>query len=485
MKVLFISPEVAPIVRAGGLGDVVGALPLELHKAGIDVRVLCPLHRVCKSLKMEKVGRPFLMKFGRVSHTFQFQETRLGESEIQVYLLENGPLFDRSGIYADENGDYSDNALRSFALSKSALQLESTTGWTPQIFHSHDWMAAPLSAYLNRNNQYRNRKINPRSILTIHNLEHQGIYPENTYSLSGLPNSFFGMDGFNHFNSLNLLKGGIQHADKITTVSPSYAKEIRTEEFGCGLEHSLEYRAADLIGILNGIDEKSWNPAIDPALKHKISPTNPHEGKRSNKIELLSDMELPNDETCPLFGSVSRMYNQKGLDLLADVLPGLLKSTNAKFIILGNGDKELENKFKSLATKFPHRITSVIGFDDSLARRIFAGTDFFLMPSRFEPCGLAQQYAMKYGSIPVARKTGGLADTIKNYNNNENSADGLLFEDANSTSLRHVINKAINLYKKYDSFKKVRKNAFLKRSSWDLPAKKYIQVYDWVINSDK
>ena len=479
MKVLFVSPEVGPIVRAGGLGDVVGALPLALGQLGLDVRVLCPLHRECRDLNTETLQGSIKLKLGNTRFSCRLKETKLGNSDITLYLLENKFLFDRPGIYADKNGDYQDNPLRCFALCNAAMWIEKVTGWSPDIFHSHDWMAASLPAYLNANKSIKNKS---RSVLTIHNLEHQGVFDEKFFSSSGLPSEFSGIEGFNHYNSMNLLKGGIQHADKITTVSPTYSEEIRTQHYGQGLEKCLQYRGADLIGILNGIDENSWNPETDPALEEKISLAEPEYGKKANKIALLKEMRLPNKDDSPVFGVVSRLYHQKGLDLLADSFPELISnSPSSKYLVLGSGDLEEEKKFQSLANQFPQNISVFIGFDDGLARRIFAGADFFLMPSRFEPCGLAQQYAMRYGTIPVVRKTGGLADTINDLNNKHLSPNGFLFMESTCESFINVIHRAIELYTKPDLFKKIRQNCLNSICSWDLAAKKYLEVYDWAL----
>ncbi len=481
MNVLFVSPEVGPIVRAGGLGDVVGTLPIALKKLGIDVRILCPLHKVCKSLKTHSLPFQINLNLGSKNFSVKFQETRLNNTDIPVYFLQNEILFDRPGIYADENGDYKDNPIRSFALSKAALFLEKATEWKPDIFHSHDWMTAPLPAYLNALDSSKKKGRKSRSVLTIHNLEHQGSFPEEIFTSSGLPIKFSGIEGFSHYNSMNLLKGAIQHADKITTVSPTYAKEIRTEQYGQGLEKCLEYRGADLVGILNGIDEDSWNPEMDSSLKESIIPSLPDKGKSANKSALLQEMNLSYNKNIPLFGAVSRLYHQKGLDLLADALPGIVSNSPTQFIILGSGDEKEEKRFEKLSKQYPKNISCFIGFDDGLARRIFAGTDFFLMPSRFEPCGLAQQYAMKYGSIPIARRTGGLADTVIDFDENQNQANGFLFEKSSSVELNDVIHKAIDLFKRRDSFKKIRQNGLNSQCSWEFAAKQYTEVYEWAL----
>ena len=481
MKVLFVSPEVSPLVRTGGLGDVVGSLPIAIKALGVDVRILCPLHRECKALKTTFFAKTGTVKLGKEKISVRIGETTLGPSGIPVYLIENDSLFDRPGIYADSDGDYPDNPSRAFVLSKTALLIRQITGWSPDVYHAHDWMAASLPAYLNSTRPKGKRAKSGRSVLTIHNLEHQGNCSFQDFVQSGLPESFWGIDGFESKGSMNLLKGGIQHADKITTVSPTYAQEIRTKEFGHGLEESLTYRGADLVGILNGIDEASWNPQKDLALPCPINPDSPQSGKDACKGSLLSEMKLPRNSDAPLFGVVSRLYRQKGLDLLIECLPSLMSESKANFVILGSGAKNEENAFRELARKFPDRIGAFIGFDDGLARRIFAGSDFFLMPSRFEPCGLAQLYAMRYGSLPIARKTGGLADTIDHFSRSTSSANGFLFEKAQTKSLKMVIHRAINLFENPTQFSKIRMNALESPCSWDNAAKCYAEVYKWTM----
>ena len=481
MKVLFISPEVGPIVRAGGLGDVVGALQIALKEIGIDVRIICPLHRECKTVDATRLKTSINLRFGTKSYNLKVKQTELGDSGIPVYLLENKFLFDRPGIYADENGNYTDNPIRCFVLAKSAIQLKKIINWSADIYHCHDWMTGALPAYLNVEN--RKNKSNSKSVLTIHNLEHQGSFSEENFDLSKLPKTFFGWDGFNHYGAMNLLKGGIQHADKITTVSPTYADEIRTEQYGESLEKSLEYRGGDLIGILNGIDINSWNPKDDSALEHPIYQNSPEKGKFANKVELLKQMKLPLENNIPLLGVVSRLFHQKGLDMLAECLPQLTNDQKFQLIVLGSGEKALEDSFLNLAKRYSNKISIQIGFDDKLARRIFAGSDFFIMPSRFEPCGLAQQYAMRYGSIPVARKTGGLADTIIDLEKDQRHGNGLLFQEPSPDCLRQVINRAIELFQNPEKFKSIRKNAINSYFSWDLAAKKYENVYQWALQS--
>ena len=475
MNVLFVSPEVNPIVRTGGLGDVVGSLPLALQKIGVDVRVICPLHRVCQPLPKKFFSRKAKILWDGESITGQIAQTEA--NGFTIYLLDIPTLYDRPGVYADSNGNYEDNALRSVALCQAAVQLDKIIHWTPDVFHAHDWMAAATSAYLNATIKSQSP---PPSVLTIHNLEHQGVFTHDDFLKSGLPRNYWGMDGFEHQGQFNLLKGGIQHANKITTVSPTYSQEIRTPEYGCDLEESLKYRGADIIGILNGIDESDWDPAKDSALSHSISPARPARGKKLCKLALLQEMGLPESPQTPLFGVVSRLYSQKGLDLLGEILPGLIESKPGNYVILGSGAQEEENRFQHLAQTYPDRLATYIGFDDGLARRIFAGSDFFVMPSRFEPCGLAQQYAMHYGSIPIARKTGGLADTISPWGKKSPHANGFLFDEATPPSLLGAMEQALELYAKPRSFHKIRKNALHSPCSWENAARHYLQCYHWV-----
>ncbi|MBL66380.1 MAG: glycogen synthase GlgA [Puniceicoccaceae bacterium] len=479
MKILFVSPEVSPLVRTGGLGDVVGSLPLALREIGLDVRILCPLHKECKDIPRILFPKPISFRLGKKKYTFFVSSTKLEKSEVPVYFIGNDVLFNRSGIYSDEKGDFPDNALRAFALSKAAVELEKSIGWEAEIFHAHDWMAASTCAFINAIKGTYKRKVG--SVLTIHNLEHQGTFSYQDFLDSHLPTKYWGMEGFEHNGALNLLKGGIQHATKLTTVSPTYAQEIKTVEFGQGLEKSLLYRAGDLVGILNGIDKSSWDPSRDSALAGKIQIAAADEGKDVCKSTLQKEFSLSQEPKVALFGVVSRLYNQKGLDLLLKIIPSLLQNSKSQFVILGSGDSHQERAFSEFAQRNPTRIATSIGFDDELARRIFAGSDFFLMPSRFEPCGLAQQYAMRYGSIPIGRETGGLADTIVSHPSGQDLSNGFLFKDATPQGLNEVIHKALSLFEKQLEFFEIRKNAMQRRFSWVTAAEKYAKTYTWAL----
>ena len=480
MKVLFISPEVSPFARTGGLGEVVGSLPFALKKMGLDIRILCPLHKCCKSLPIKILKKSISL----VSDSDKIS-SRIGVLEdesltVPVYFLKNDQLYNREGIYADQKGNYKDNAFRSFVLSHAATQIEKVVNWKPDILHSHDWMASATSAYLNAKQEKKGKSKTQGSLLTIHNLEHQGVFPFSDFKKSGLPQKYWGINGFEHHGNLNLLKGGIQHADKISTVSPTYAEEIRTPLHGQSLEKSLQFRGADLIGILNGINENEWNPSTDPSVPYPIDPNSPSEGKQKCKNAIVKEFGLASSKE-PIFGVVSRLYHQKGLDLFLSILPTLLKNYCASFVILGSGSSAQEKGFQELADSFPDKVGVKIGFDDAMARRIFAGSDFFVMPSRFEPCGLAQQYAMRYGSVPIARSTGGLCDTIIPRKKRPNNCNGYLFEEAEESALIMAIKQALEDWKKKDTYRKIQKRAMLAPCSWEVAARKYAEVYSWIL----
>jgi starch synthase len=483
MKILFVSPEMSPFARTGGLGEVVGSLPIALRKIGLDPRVLCPLHQDCKNLPIKMFKRKIIFESEGQKIISEIGTLTDNNFPIPVYFLSNKKLFERNGIYAGDDGDYPDNWLRSCVLSDAAVKIENCIKWKPQIIHAHDWMAAPACAFLNAKKTKLGSNLKQSSVLTIHNLEHQGVFDGALFPRTGLPQEYWGIDGFEHQGSINLLKGGIQHADKITTVSPTYSAEVKTKQFGHGLEPCLQFRAADLIGILNGIDMDLWNPSKDTAIPHHIDSESPLTGKAICKQYLKNEFDLGSGKDLPLFGVVSRLYHQKGLDLLTSILKNLLESNTAQFIILGSGSPEEEGNFSKLAQEFPHNLGLKIGFDDQLARRIFAGTDFFIMPSRFEPCGLAQQYAMRYGSVPVARDTGGLSDTIISQKNCSLRANGYLFKGLTSKSLLHEICTAINDWAEQKNYLHLQKNAMNLDCSWESAAKKYLDVYQWSLGN--
>ena len=410
------------------------------------------------------------------------REGKLPGTETPIYLLDHKGCFDRVGIYAGPKGDFIDNAERFLLLARSALALHNVIGWTPDVLHVHDWTVALIPAFINAIPSHDPRR-KWASVLTIHNLMHQGSFPPETLAKAELPKSYYHLDGLEHDGCLNMLKGGIHHATKITTVSPNYAGEIQKEPFAQGLEHALRHRAADLIGILNGIDCDEWNPQSDASLPRNFSIDDLAKGKSACKAALLQELCLPAALERPLFFVVSRLDHQKGLDHLTNILPRLIKDHDLAFALLGSGDPQLETTYRELACEHPDHVATVIGFDESLARRLFAGGDFLLMPSRFEPCGLTQLYAMRYGAIPIVRKTGGLADTVIPWSPGTKNATGIVYEGDGEWELFLAIEQALQAFDAPKAFNALKRSCMKLDFSWESSAKSYVQTYSWAMDA--
>ena len=482
MKVLLVSPEVSPLSKTGGLGDVAGALPQALRQVGVDARVLCPLYGFIDPEPLGKTRQAgsIRLRIGGAARRAKVIETKLPATDVPLYLLQHKRSFDRKGIYSDANGDFTDNDERFLLLAQSALALPSAINWTPDVLHLHDWTVALTPACLNALPSGDARR-QWASVLTIHNLMHQGVFPKTVLDKSELPHEFYNANGLEHNGCLNMLKGGIHHATKITTVSPTYSREIQEEPFAHGLQKSLKHRAADLIGIINGIDCAQWDPNTDRSLIRNYSIPDVEVGKTACKKDLLETLGLPQEEKRPLFFVVSRLDQQKGLDLLANVLPKLISDHDAAFALLGSGDPLLESTYKSISRENPDRVAAVIGFDEKLARKLFAGGDFLVVPSRFEPCGLTQLYAMRYGTIPVVRETGGLADTVTPWRPGKRSATGIVYEGMGEWELFLALEQALKVYRSHKTFSALRRNGMQRDSSWEPSAKYYAKTYSWAV----
>lgn len=434
LRVLFVTSEVHPLMKTGGLGDVSGSLPRALHSLGVDVRILMPAYAdTLARLKAWQVQSKLqLPPFGRC----RLLQSHLSESEVPLLLVEH-PLFsDRPGNpYNTPDGHaWPDNAERFtlFCRAAEAIALQrAELDWSPSIVHANDWQSGLLLALLKLHPQA------PARLLTIHNLAYQGVFSRSTFEHLGLPWALWQPDGVEHWGEMNFLKGGINGARWITTVSPSYAREIQTPHLGHGLDGLLHHRQADVVGILNGIDLEEWDPAHDPAL---IQPYDAEhlEGKTANKRALQETLGLVQDETALLIGIIGRMTEQKGQDLVLDAADGLL-AMPVQLAVLGSGDKGLEYRFTELAQRYPGRVGVRLGYDELLAHRIEAGSDVFLMPSRFEPCGLNQMYSLRYGTVPIVHGIGGLNDTVIDITP-ENLALGI----ANGIIMRHLDVPAIH-----------------------------------------
>jgi starch synthase len=483
LKILMVSPELAPYVKVGGLADVLGALPKALAATGHDVRILCPLHgSIQRRPEWRPHDRPFTVNLGAGARWGRIWEAPLdGAPKVTVYFLEHDEYFGRREVYSGPWGDHSDNGERYSFLSRAAIDLPAYLNWLPDVIHAHDWTTGLVPIYLNTTELHSPLR-STASIFTIHNLEFQGIFPREILGFAGIPKSVFRADGVEAMGYLNMMKGGIYHATKVSTVSPNYADEIQQPAFGFGLNHVLKFRAADLVGILNGIDEESWDPATDKYLPDPFD-RDDLSGKAKNKAALQEELGMKVDPVAPIFGVVSRLYNQKGLHLLARVGERFLRDMNVQLVVLGSGEAWIENAFRKLKEQFPGRVGLYFGYNEGLAHRIYAGSDFFVMPSLFEPCGLTQMYAMRYGALPIVRATGGLVDTVHTYIEGKGHGTGFIFHEPSEDALYYTLGWACaTYYDRPDEMKSLQDNAMRMNFSWEVSARTYVKLYQWAID---
>jgi starch synthase len=478
-SVLFVASECAQFVKAGGLGDVVGALPLALHALGHDTRVVIPRYDVIPTDLLARHGAPLGVPLGGGNAWSAVFETRLPGSEVPVYLLDHERLFGRGYVYDPPGGFAADNLVRFAFLCRGALQLCKQLEWIPDVFHVHDWPTALLPVYLNTV-EARGPLARSATVLTIHNLAHQAKFPAADLPVTHIPWTEFRPDALEDFGAINPLKGGLYHATKLTTVSPRYAEEVRTREGGAGLDGVARFRGADLVGILNGIDEQVWNPRTDPAIEAAFD-ADDLSGKATCKRALQRDLGLDQQADVPLIGIVSRLSEQKGTDVVLAALPRILE-LGAQVVILGSGDRAAEAYLRTRSHHGGDRFRAWIGFSEELAHRIEAGADCFLMPSRFEPCGLNQMYSQRYGTLPIVRATGGLDDTVDNYDAATGMGTGFKLWDLNVDALVATVQWAIQTYRERPGhFRTMQRRAMRKRFGWDVAAKRYAQVYAWAL----
>ena len=487
MKVLHVAAEIYPLVKTGGLADVVGALPQALLAAGADVRIVLPgFPAIMKGIEdlTKVVGLGAAFGAGKVA-------VRLGTvtgTSLRAYVVDAPYLYDRLGNpYLDSAGnEWADNLQRFALLSWAAAHIaagEFDSNWQPDVLHCHDWHAALACAYKASHPASR-----VASIYTIHNLAYQGLFSAKDYHLTGLPASMLTPDGLEFHGGFSFMKAGITYADRVTTVSPTYAKEITTQEFGNGLDGLIRSRGSALSGILNGVDRDVWCPNSDPHIASNYSAVAPL-GKAQCKAALLQEMKLAlvssSGKNVPLFVVVSRLTSQKGLDLLLDLLPDFLAQSNAQLIVQGQGDPSLEAAFSTAAANHPDRIAVKLGYDESFAHRMIAGGDALIVPSRFEPCGLTQLYALLYGTVPVVRRVGGLADTVVHANQisqDGDSATGFVFENANRAELWAAMKQAIQTFSDPTVWQKIQQRGMAQNFSWDSAAKSYLALYEEVVS---
>lgn len=460
---------------------MVGALPKELAALGHDVRIVCPAYgSVRVHSPRTALPDPLGVDVGTEAHWARTWETTLPGGKVPVYLIEHDTFFSRPEVYSGPYGSHGDNDLRFAFLSRAALTLCQQLDWTPDVVHGHDWTTGLVPVFLNTT-----LKDTPlgrtASVFTVHNLEHQGYSDRRVIDFARLPAGEFRADSLESVGAVNLMKAGLYHSTKLTTVSPTYAEEIKTPAGGWGLDEVLRFRAADLVGILNGIDTEAWNPATDKHLPAHYSAADLR-GKVACKTALQTRLGLAQDPHIAVFGVVARFASQKGLDLLAEALSHVVERMHVQFAILGSGDPGLEHTFRWAASRYPGRVGVSIGYDNELSHLIQGGSDFFVMPSRSEPCGLTQMYAMRYGTLPVVRATGGLIDTVDQFVEGTGKGTGFRFADATAPALYNTIGWACATY--YDrplEFQRLRLNAMARDFSWRQSASHYVNVYRWAV----
>jgi starch synthase len=479
LRILFAVSEIAPWVKTGGLGDVAAGFPPALRAAGVDVRVLVPLYPALAQAFRDASLVAQLPAPGGALPAAMLREA-IAPDGTRLLLLDCPELYARPGNpYLDAEGrDIDDNAIRFGLLSQVAAMLGSAATpltWRPQVVHCNDWQTALAPAFLHFCHAGLPRAA---TLVTIHNLAFQGLFKQAAFAGLGLPPQAWTMDGVEFHDQLSFLKGGLQHADWITTVSQTYAAEIQTDAEGMGLAGLLRWRRTNLSGILNGIDDAAWNPASDPHLTASYDAKN-FAGKAANKTALQRRCGLEQRDDLPLFGVVSRLTEQKGLDLLVP-LGAQLAALPAQLVVLGSGARELEEKFRSLAARNPGKFSVHIGFDEAFAHQIEAGADIFLMPSRFEPCGLNQMYSLRYGTPPLARNTGGLADTVvdtRPASLADGTANGFVFDEASADMLLATIRRAADAWRHPRQWRKIQRNGMARDWSWREPARQYAGLY--------
>lgn len=457
LKVLLASSEVVPFAKTGGLADVAGSLPLALEELGVDVRVIMPKYASVKA---------------------SGDSAKIGKS-IKVYFVENEDYFNRKELYADSFGDYKDNLDRFVFFSREILERCRKEDFAPDVIHCNDWQTALVPVYLNTIYKYDPFFANTRTLYTIHNLAYQGLFPKEEFPKIGLDWALFHIDYFEFYDKVNLMKAGLVYSDAISTVSPTYAKEILTREFGCGLEGVLNTRENALFGILNGIDYNLWSPEKDTKIFKNYS-VDSLQDKYLNKEMFQKEMGLKVDRNIPMFGMITRLAEQKGADFVADIIDKLL-NMKAQFVLLGTGDIKYHVIFEKIAKKYPVLASISLKFDAVLAQKIYASSDFFFIPSRYEPCGLSQMISFRYGTAPIVRQTGGLKDTVQEFDPRTGKGTGFTFIEPKSEELFSAVKKSLVVYKDKPLWMSLVKYLMGLDYSWEASAKEYINLYNRVV----
>lgn len=475
IKVLMVSPEIAPLAKTGGLADAVGALAQALARLGNEVVLVMPAYRtVLENISpLEETGLEVEVPIAGRSVRGIILKTWIGE-KLPVFLIRADSYFLRQGLYGDSQGDYADNAERFAFFCKATLELARRTApW--DVIHCHDWQTALIPTLKKIHSHLYDGIQKAKNLFTIHNLAHQGNFPFSVWGLLDLEMQYFTPRHLEFYSNINLLKGGILFADALTTVSRKYADEIKTPEYGCGLDGVIRDRERDLNGILNGVDYQEWNPKMDPYIKRNYTAKKLN-GKKICKKDLQEIYGLPNKASVPLIGMVSRLADQKGLDILIEAIEDLMR-LDLQLVILGAGNQRYQAFLDRLPSRYGEKIGVKIGFDNVVAHKIEAGADIFLMPSKFEPCGLNQMYSLKYGTIPVVRATGGLDDTIEDYNPLSGSGNGFKFANYSGPVLLEAVKRCIAVYRNGKAWHQLTIKAMGCDFSWKKSALEYLALY--------
>jgi len=477
LRIGHVTSEIAPFAKVGGLADVSAALPSFLHGAGHDVRVFTPLYSAIETDAYDFAPVEGLsdlsVETGADRISYDVLQATLPGSSLVVHFIHCPALYDRLHVYTNDPDEH----RRFILLSRAALDACQRLGWAPDVMHCHDWQTGLIPLYLKSIYAWDRLFQATRSVLTIHNIGYQGTFPASVLTDTGLEESakYLHQEDLRE-GAIGFLKTGVLYADRVTTVSPTYAEEIRTEKLGAGLHDLMRERGETLVGILNGVDTAVWNPRRDSNLAHRYSQKSLWR-KEKNKEALLSDLHLPYDPERPVVGMVTRLTGQKGIELLFEPLPEFLEAHVLRLVILASGESKYERFFAELQDAFPGDVCFYRGFHEGLAHRIEAGADMFLMPSIYEPCGLNQMYSLMYGTIPIVRKTGGLADTVRQWDPESESGNGVVFDHPTTEGVRWALRTALGLYQDREVWKKLMSNAMNADFSWEKAGKRYLELY--------
>ena len=462
MRIVFCSAEVVPFTKTGGLADVTGSLPQALEELGHELIIITPYYKAVKLTDVKPYSRN------------EVSVSKIGKN-IKVYLVGNEKYFGRDGIYGDKNGDYADNLERFSFYCHESLRLLKRLEAPVDVIHCHDWHTALIPVLLKNKYQKDPFFKNIKSLFTIHNLAYQGVFPKEQYDLLDLDPELFHIDGFEFYDQINVMKAGIIFADRVTTVSPQYAIEIQHKEFGCGLDGVLRTRPEGIAGILNGLHYELWNPATDSLVEFHYSASD-WSNKARNKVSLQRTIGLPEKPQVPLFGFVGRLCHQKGLDLLIQSIDELMRF-DVQLVFVGSGGERYHRLLEACAAKYPQKIGLFLKFGEEMARRTYAASDFFLMPSVYEPCGLGQMISLCYGTIPLVHRTGGLADTISAYDPLRSYGNGFVFFQYTQEGFVLCFEQALRAYRNQPQFQSLIERAFNCRFTWDNSALEYEKIY--------